>query len=147
MCISNNDIDFCLYLFAQRERRSTSNVDTGYQSHTHCCRYTPQLAFRWVVNLLWANVILPSGPVRAAFHPGRHTVKKSGLYYPFPTVKKNIFRAVVKKIQHVTIVSYESLVARMQVWLLIFTLEVYGTLSVPNKFHGCVTHWKLAVYF
>lgn len=62
MCISNDGIDFCIHLAKGSESMSHSIAAPALLPP-----HTPGSPFRWVVNLLWANVILPSGPVGPDF--------------------------------------------------------------------------------
>lgn len=103
--------------------------------------------FRWVVNLLRAESDFAISLSESCFLSWQTNREETGTLLAFSNCYKNIFRVAVKKIQHITILSYEKLLLRVQLWLLIFTLKVYGTLSVPNKFHGCVAHWKVPVCF
>lgn len=84
------------------------------------------------------NLILPSASVRVSFSPWQTNLEEAGTLLSFSNCYKNIFRVAVKKIQHITILSYENLIPEVQLRLLIFTFRLYEIHSVPNKFHGCV---------
>lgn len=85
--------------------------------------------YRRVFNLLRVESDFTISLCESCFLSWQTNRGETGTLLSFSNCYKNIFKVVVKKIQHITILSYEKLILQVQLWLLIFTLKVYGVLS------------------
>lgn len=79
-------------------------LSTRAPAHTaaECQCNTSRFSSRWVVNLLWLESDFTISLCQSCFLSWQTHRKETGTLLSFPNCYKNIFRVVVKKIQHIT---------------------------------------------